>query len=71
MRLREHNSGKTQSTKAGAPWRLVYYAVFADKTDALREELFLKSRKGRERIHFLLANTLIKYENTEHTGGFA
>lgn len=71
MRLREHNSGKTQSTKAYAPWRLVYYSVFADKTDALREELFLKSGKGRERINFLLANTLAGCQNTKHIGGVA
>ncbi|EKD23771.1 MAG: hypothetical protein ACD_81C00185G0009 [uncultured bacterium] len=70
-RLREHNSGVTQSTKAYAPWRLVYYAVFADKTDALREELFLKSGKGRERVNFLLANTLVRCQNTKNIGGVA
>lgn len=71
MRIREHNSGKTQSTKAYVPWTLVYYAVFADKTDALREELFLKSGKGRERINFLLANTLARCQNTKHIGEVA
>ena len=58
-RIKEHNSGTVTSTKSGAPWRLVYYEVFLNKTDALREELFLKSGKGKERIKYLLKDTLI------------
>ena len=61
-RLKEHNSGCTQSTKAFLPWKLIYCEVFTNKTDARKEELFLKTGKGRERIKYLLQNTL---------GGFA
>jgi len=57
-RLAEHNSGKTISTKNGIPWKLIYYEVFVNKTDALREEKFLKSGKGKERIRLLLKNSL-------------
>ena len=57
-RLREHNDGKVFSTKAHTPWQLMYYQGFVNKVDALREEKFLKSGKGRERLKFLLENTL-------------
>ncbi|MFH1597943.1 MAG: GIY-YIG nuclease family protein [Patescibacteria group bacterium] len=56
-RVKEHNSRKNASTKNGAPWKLIYYAVFSNKTDALREEKFLKSGKGKERLKFLLKET--------------
>ena len=52
-RLLEHNSKVTKSTKSGIPWKLIYYEAFENKTDALREEIFLKSGKGRERIKYL------------------
>lgn len=57
-RLKEHNSGKSTFTRDNGPWKLVYYEVFSSKTDAEREEEFLKSGKGRERIKFLLEVTL-------------
>ena len=57
-RIKEHNLGTVISTKSNAPWHLIYYEVFLNKTDALREELFLKSGKGRERIKYLLKKTL-------------
>ena len=53
-RLLEHNSGKSNFTKSGKPWKLVYYEAFTSKKDARREELFLKSGKGKERIKNLL-----------------
>ncbi|OHA58925.1 MAG: hypothetical protein A2571_00920 [Candidatus Vogelbacteria bacterium RIFOXYD1_FULL_44_32] len=52
-RIRQHNSEKVTSTKAGRPWKLVYYEAFETKTSARKEELFLKSGKGRERIKWL------------------
>ncbi|MEK7130269.1 MAG: GIY-YIG nuclease family protein [Patescibacteria group bacterium] len=57
-RLNEHNKGQEKYTKTGIPWKLVYYESFSNKTDARREELFLKSGKGRERIQYLLRNTI-------------
>ena len=57
-RIVEHNSGQEKSTKTGSPWRLVYYEAFTNKTDARREELFLKSGKGRRRLKILLENTI-------------
>jgi len=58
QRLSDHNNGYTVSTKAGVPWELIYYEGFKTKTDALREEISLKSGKGRERIKFLLKNSI-------------
>ena len=52
--MSQHNLGNVTSTKIGRPWKLVYYEAFLSKKDALREELFLKSGKGRERIKYLL-----------------
>lgn len=54
-RVQEHNVGKSTSfTKSRRPWKLVYYEAFLHKKDARREELFLKSGKGKERIEYLL-----------------
>ncbi len=53
-RLLNHNSGKVRSTKKGRPWKLIYYEAFISKTTARKEELFLKSGKGRERLKLLI-----------------
>ena len=58
-RFQEHNSGKSTFTRLGTPWTLVYYEAFLSKTDALREELFLKSGKGKDRVKYLLENTQV------------
>ncbi len=47
-RLDYHNSGKVRSTKAYKPYALVYTEEFADKTEARKREIFLKTGKGRE-----------------------
>ncbi len=57
-RVREHNSGHVSSTKGYQPWTLVYYEAFTNKKDAEIEERFLKSGKGRQRLQFLLQNTV-------------
>ena len=59
-RLQEHNCGYNKFTSHGIPWKLVYYEIFNDQTDALNEEKFLKSGKGRDRLKFLLKNTMNK-----------
>src|SRR3989344_5096461 len=51
-RFDEHNKGQVVSTRKGVPWRLEYYEAFSNKTDALREEIFLKSGKGKERLKY-------------------
>ena len=51
-RIKEHNNGHSAFTKNKGPWKLIYYEAFISKRDALREELFLKSGKGKERIKY-------------------
>ncbi|MFA6272348.1 MAG: GIY-YIG nuclease family protein [Patescibacteria group bacterium] len=60
-RLKEHKEGKPKSTKSFRPWKLVYYEVFVDKKDALREELFLKSGKGKSTLKEKLKNYMERY----------
>lgn len=55
-RIENHNKGKVFSTKNGRPWKLIYYEAFISKTDARKEELFLKTGKGRERLKWLFEN---------------
>lgn len=52
-RIYAHNSGRVISTKNKGPWELIYYEAFISKRAALKEELFLKSGKGRERLKYL------------------
>ncbi len=55
-RIKEHKIGKSIFTKQNGPWQLIYYEAFTNKLDAKREEIFLKSGKGRERIKWLFQN---------------
>ncbi len=41
-RFAAHNTGKVQSTRFYAPFRLVYYEAYADKKDAINREYKLK-----------------------------
>lgn len=59
-RLKEHNVGNVPFTKNLRPWVIIYYEAFLSKADATREEKFLKSGKGRERVKWLLKSTLEK-----------
>ncbi len=45
-RLKEHNRGKTRSTKCYVPWRVVYTEEYNTKSEAFRRELEIKSYKS-------------------------
>ena len=47
IRLREHNSGKTKSTKHGIPWKLVYFEEFEWHEEAISREKYFKTAVGR------------------------
>ena len=50
-RLKEHNRGKTKSTKAYIPFTIVYSETFPDKRLARKREIYLKKTfKAREDI---------------------
>lgn len=49
-RIKEHNTGKTKSTKGLRPWKLVHFEVADDRISARKREVYLKSGVGREWI---------------------
>ena len=53
-RLKNHNRGEERSTKSGCPWRLVFRKEFATRSEAVRWERYVKSRKRRAYIEKLI-----------------
>ena len=51
-RVKEHNVGKSPSTKRYRPWKLIYYESYLSEEDAKDREKQLK--------HFAQAYTLLK-----------
>ena len=47
-RLKEHEAGKTKSTKGYRPWKLVYSELIKDRASARDIEKKLKSGFGKE-----------------------
>ena len=46
-RLKEHNSGKTKSTKGFIPWELIYEVEMENRENARVREKYLKSGFGK------------------------
>ena len=46
-RVKLHNSGDVQSTKARLPMELLYYEASLNRNDAFRREKYLKTTYGR------------------------
>ena len=57
-RLKSHNDGKNKATKPNIPYKLIYYAVFDNKQDAINCEKYFKTTSGWKRLHKMLENTL-------------
>ena len=57
-RLREHNSGKSLSTKGRRPFTLLYYEAHLSKSDALRREHYFKTTKGKSSLRQMLRDSL-------------
>ncbi|MBU3820577.1 GIY-YIG nuclease family protein [Flavobacteriaceae bacterium XHP0103] len=49
-RLKEHNSGKTKSTKGYMPWELFFTESFNSREEARKREKYLKSGYGKKWI---------------------
>jgi len=45
-RLKEHNAGKTKSTKPYIPWKVLHTEIFENKNEAYKREWHLKHPKG-------------------------
>jgi putative endonuclease len=56
-RLKEHNSGKTRSTKGFVPWKIFFSEHF--KTRAEEREIFLKAGSGKEKIKALWSKSIL------------
>jgi putative endonuclease len=57
QRLREHNSGKTQSTKSYIPWEIIYFESFETLEDAIKREKYFKTAAGRRFLKKVLPNS--------------
>jgi putative endonuclease len=55
-RLKEHNAGKTASTKRRSPFKLIYLEEYNSESEAKEREKILKSGKGREELKEILLN---------------
>ncbi len=53
-RLKEHNTGKTKSTKHFTPWILIRCEEYQNKQTAYRREFQIKSYKGGEAFKKLI-----------------
>jgi putative endonuclease len=47
-RLKEHNSGKTRSTKGWLPWNVIYTEEVDSREKSRAREIYLKSGMGKE-----------------------
>ncbi len=55
-RLLKHNGSYSKSTKAKAPWKLVYFEEFETRSRAAKREIEIKNKKSRKYIEELLAD---------------
>ncbi len=46
-RLSQHNAGKSNWTKGGVPWELIYYEACLNQDDAYAREKYLKTGMGK------------------------
>jgi len=46
-RLSQHNTKKSNWTKGGVPWQLIYYEACLNEDDARAREEYLKSGTGK------------------------
>ncbi|KKU87090.1 hypothetical protein A3A64_04030 [Candidatus Gottesmanbacteria bacterium RIFCSPLOWO2_01_FULL_48_11] len=60
QRIKEHNSGYSQSTKAYIPLELIHYEAYKNKKDAKRREMYLKTNKGRTTLMTMLTEYFSK-----------
>jgi putative endonuclease len=49
-RIKEHNNGKTKSTRFYRPWKVLFIESFSTRSEARYREKYLKSGVGREFI---------------------
>ena len=53
-RYKEHNDGRSKSTRPYLPLDLIHYEAYRNKRDAKRREKYLKTNKGRTTLITML-----------------
>ena len=53
-RLKEHNLGKSKSTKPYIPLDLIFYEAYKNIKDAKRREEYLKTNRGKTTLKTML-----------------
>ena len=62
-RLKEHNQGKTESSRRYKPWKLVYYEAYLSENDArIREQKFKRHGKGNDELKKRIKYSLNIYD---------
>lgn len=49
-RVRRHNAGHSKSTRHGVPWTLIHRESFSTRAEAVRQEIYYKSGRGRDEL---------------------
>jgi putative endonuclease len=62
-RLRDHAAGKTKSTAARRPLRLIHAEFFISRNDAQRRERYFKTNQGKRMLKLMLSET---FEELQH-----
>ncbi|MEO1515209.1 MAG: GIY-YIG nuclease family protein [Bacteroidota bacterium] len=60
-RLKEHNAGKTKSTKGYRPWKILFHEPYPTRVEARKREKYLKSGVGREYINRIWSRSSAGY----------
>jgi len=61
-RVDEQNNGYSSSTKSGTPWKLMYTQQFSTRSEAMKREHEIKSKKSRSYI-VVIANVVKQSNN--------
>jgi len=54
QKLKDHNAGRTKSTKGYVPWKIFYTEEAETRTEARKREKYLKGGSGKEKLKRLL-----------------
>ncbi len=55
-RLEQHNSGVSKFTSKATDWHLSYEELYTTRTEAIKREKEIKSKKSRKYIESLISN---------------
>ncbi|MBK8519653.1 MAG: GIY-YIG nuclease family protein [Ferruginibacter sp.] len=68
QRLKQHNSGMTESIRPYLPFKLVYKEEFNTRAEAISREKYLKSSAGRRFLKYKLASWYNAYPDNKFDG---